>query len=152
MSIISTLYDALVTKVAATWTSAKQIPNALDIESAPSPLLQDGFAIAIGPAVAVPGDQSCQERFDRQVLIMRTLVAPTEHDLTKVTALTKTILEDSFLIRKALRLDNTLGGVISDLAFNSDGGIEQVNTINTAGRFWLVSTAFTVTYLENLYS
>lgn len=151
-SIISTFYDALVTKCAAVWPNAKMIANALEIESAPSILLQDGYAIAMGPSTATNRDQSCQERITRDVLIIRTmLVSSTENDSAKMIAAQKAILEAQFDLREALRLDNTLGGVISDLGFSGDGGIELIATVNNAGRFFVLSSLYSATYIENLY-
>lgn len=151
-SIASTFFDALVTKCAAVWPNSKLIANALEIESAPSILLQDGYAIAMGPSTATNRDQSCQERITRDVLIVKTLlVSATENDSTKMIAAQKTLLEYQFDLREALRLDNTLGGVISDIGFSGDGGIEFIATVNGAGRFFVLSSLYSATYIENLY-
>ncbi len=154
MTIISTFYDSLVAKCVATWPTAKQIANALDVGGAASTLLQDGFAIAFGPAQPPQVDlESCQMLENRTVLIMRTLLAAsTENDTTKTIAATKAILEERFKIVKALRLDNSLSGVVSDIKFDSDGGIELLATVNEAGRFFIISTIFTVAFVENLLS
>lgn len=150
-TIISTFYDALVTKIEATWTTAAHIADALSVENAPSTILQDGYAIAIGPGIG-GGEQSCQERFTREIMIIRTLlISSTENEATKMGTSIKNLLESHYDLRAALRLDNTLSGSVSDIGYVSDGGIELLSTPDAAGRYHLMASVYTVTYIENLY-
>ncbi len=147
MSLVTTFYNALVSKLSEIWPNAYHIANVYQLEQAGSNLLADGYAIGIGPASAVPGDLSYQERFTRDILIARVgLLVATENDQISVSV--KSLLEDHYTLRKELRLNNTLGGV-SDIGFVSDGGIELLTTADGAGNFHVMSSVFSVTYLEN---
>lgn len=151
MTIISTFYDALVTKIGTVWTTANHIADALNIEGAPSNFLNDGFAIAIGESTGGKS-QSCQETFTRDIMIIRTvIVSATENDTTKMGTSIKTLLEGHYDLRKALRLDNTLGAVVADIGYVSDGGIELISTADQAGRYHLMASVYSVIYNENLY-
>jgi len=148
-SIISSFYDALAVECVATWPSAAHISDALSLETAPDIMLNNGFAIAIGPGIGGT-DQSCQEMFVRDVLIFRVMrVAATENDQAKMASSVKSLMEAIFDLRKNIRLNNTLGGVVSDIGFISDGGIELLPT--ASGKFHVLSSVYSVKYLENLY-
>lgn len=150
MTIISTFYDAMIAKCVSIWPNAKHIADPLSIETAPTIYLQDGFAVAILPGVGSQVDQSCQLRITRDVLLIRTqLVSATQLDATKMGSSIKTLLESQYSMIAALRTDNMIGG-ISDISFISDGGIESIVTADQAGRFHVLSSLFTITYIEDL--
>lgn len=150
-SKISDIYDYLSNKISNTWSGAKQIANALDIANAPTGLLENGYAIVIGPSLGSTSDQTCQERFIRQIFIIRTRLAPGhETDVATQSLAIKDMLEDHFLLRRDLRTDNTLGSTAIDIGYDSDGGIEDLVTTNQAGKFYAITSAFTLTYIENL--
>lgn len=149
MTIVTTFYNALTTKLAEIWPDARHIANAFQLDRAASALLSDGYAIAIGASQTEPLDLSCQERFTRDILIMRTRVLVATENTTIATSV-KTLLEDHYALRRGLRLDNTLGGVVSDIGFVSDGGIELLPTQTGAGNYHVLSSLFSVTYIENM--
>lgn len=150
MTIVSTFYNALTTKLATVWPTAHHIANAFQMEKAASGLLSNGFAIAVGPSSGSSSDQSCQERITRDFLVIRSKVLVATENQTISTSV-KSLLEDQFELRKALRIDNTLGGVVSDISFSSDGGIELLPAQSGTGHYHIITSLFTVTYIENLY-
>ncbi len=149
-TIISNFYDALKTFVAAQLTNAKLIVNPYALQSTSSLYLTNGFAIQVGPGTREPGDISCQMRMQREfVIILTRQITATEHDATLTGTVEKAVLEDQFTLIKQIELNNAIGGV-SDIAFVSDSGLELLATQDAAGRFYVLSSLFRGTYLEQL--
>lgn len=153
-SKITEIYNYLVALMPTVWTSANLIPNFNDIGSAPSTLLQNGYSIGVGgTGEPTPGDLSYQERFTRTIFIARTIVqSPHETDETSVINDNIAMLEDHYLLRKALRVDNTLGTKASDIGYAGDGGIEAlvIESVEGAGRYYVMTTSFSLTYMESM--
>jgi hypothetical protein len=148
MSTISTFYDALLAKLADIWPLANHIPDPTDFENtATLNELQNGYGIAILGAVGDTRELSCLSRYTRDVMIIRTfLVTANQHDNSNMVDTIQELLEDQILLRNALIIDNTIGG-ISDIAFVSDSGIERLTTAQ--GKFHVMSSLYTFTYIEN---
>lgn len=125
MTKISTLHDAIVTKISSNLSSYTQIPNPYDIPSNPKSLLTRGFGVAIGTGVRTDRLVGCQVSWERSFLI--TLVNYVNTTDTKITVrenITKGLLEDHYTLLTEFEIDGGLSGTATDAIINADGGVE----------------------------
>ena len=149
MSKISTIHDAIVSKIATNLTSYKQIPNPYEIEDNPHTILSKGFGVAVGPGVATERVISCQTSWERSFLItLINYVATTDTKTSVRETITKNILEDHFTLMGEFSKDSYLSGTAIDAIVQSDGGIEF---IEISGKpHFLIEIELVAEYLEDL--
>ncbi len=150
-TIISAFYDALKSFVATQLgATATLIVNPYELETTSSLFLANGYGISVGPGEKVPGSLSCQMKISRDfaITLVKQIYA-TEHDAAAHGVVEKAILEDQFTLIKQLELNGHIGG-ISDISFVSDSGLDLLATQDAAGRFYVLSSLFRGTYIEQL--
>jgi len=151
MSKISTIHDAITTKISSLLASYKQIPNPYLIEDNPITILDKGFGVAVGPGVRTDRIIACQTSWERSFTIsLVNYVRTTDTNTTVRETLTKNILEDHYTLFTEFEKDAGLSGVAIDGIVSSDGGIELIEI--TGKPHFLVEIDLTVEYLEDLTS
>lgn len=151
MSKISTIHDAIVSKISSNLTDYTQIPNPYDIESNPKTLLTKGFGVSIGAGVRTDRVIGCQVSWERSFLItLINYVETTDTNTTVRETLTKGILEDHYTLLSQFEIDGGLGGVAIDGIVNADGGLELVE-YETKPHF-IIEIELVCEYLEDLTS
>lgn len=151
MSKISTIHDAITSKISSLLTSYKQIPNPYLIEDNPITILDKGFGVAVGPGVRTDRIIACQTSWERAFTIsLVNYVRTTDTNTTVRETLTKNILEDHYTLFTEFEKDAGLSGVAIDGIVSSDGGIELIEI--TGKPHFLVEIDLTVEYLEDLTS
>lgn len=148
---VTSLFDALVTVVAATVSGAHRLPNPYDLEHQPARLLENGYAIVMGPTRKLQNNVASQFLIVRDVgIVLTRLIATTQANATHRASIEKTLFEDQLAVIKAINANVTLGGIVADVSWQSDAGLEFLETQDAAGRYFVLSSAFAVTYLETV--
>lgn len=151
MSKISTIHDAIVSKVSSNLSDYTQIPNPYDIESNPKTLLTKGFGVSIGAGLRTDRVISCQVSWERSFVIsLINYVNTTDTNTTVRETITKSLLEDHYTLLSKFEIDGGLSGVAIDGIVNADSGIELVE-YNEKPHF-LIEMELVVEYLEDLTS
>ena len=99
MSKISTVYDQLLTTLAALYPNKSRLINAYDPEDNPDGLLRDGYGLKLGDAPIV-NDEFCNFSSDRLFSIVLTREVLAIGEVTPVDAATKLMLEDIYTAQK----------------------------------------------------
>lgn len=128
MTQISTIHDAIVTKISSNLTSHKQLPNPYILEANTDLFLQKGFGVAIGAGVRTDRYVSNQiVTWERSFIITLTeKITTTESNITAKETITKTLLEDHFTLLKKFDQDISLTLSALGVTFTSDGGFDYV--------------------------
>ena len=151
MSKISTIHNAIVSKIATNLTSYKQIPNPYLIEGNPLTILSKGFGVAIGPGITTERVISCQTSWERSFIVsLINYVATTDTKTSVRETITKNLLEDHFTLLGQFSKDSYLSNTAIDAVVSSDGGIELIE-IDSKPHF-LIELEINVEYLEDLTS
>ena len=151
MSKISTLHDAIVTKISSNLSSYTQMPNPYSLEENPHPLLVKGFGVSVGAGVRTDRVIGCQVSWERTFLItLINKVTTTDSNTTVRETLTKGILEDHYTLLKQFEIDGGLSGTAIDGIVTADSGIELVEL--DSKQHFLIELELTVEYLEDLTS
>jgi hypothetical protein len=155
MSIVSTAYDRILALVAAQFPDGQELTNVYDLMEVAGNILMLGYGIAIGPGTNPKRDLSCQLQMQREILVVQTRqLTVTDHDKAGRAAVAKTMFEEQLLVIRALTLDTVLsdagGGIVSDVTYESDLGLELLATPDAAGRYLVLSSLFSCRYIENL--
>lgn len=151
MSKISTLHDAIVTKISSNLSDYTQIPNPYDIESNPKTLLTKGFGVSIGTGIRTDRVVGCQVSWERSFLITLINYVNTTDTKTSVReTITKGLLEDHFTLLNKFEIDGGLGGEAIDGIINADGGVELLE-FDSKPHF-LIEIEIVCEYLEDLTS
>ena len=150
---ISNVYDALVSSIGSTLTSATEIAEAFEIENAPGLLLDNGFALSIGPANNLKTELTSKLRTRRQIGVTLTRrIAATENDATLRGTIKKQLLEDMLSLVRAFENSTAVNATVSDITYDGDGGIESLNLGADIGAFYVLAGVFTVDYFESILS
>jgi len=150
MSSIETIYDRIVSNIQTALPDYQQMPDAYSIQRNSDLDLVKGFSVGIGP-LSPRGPQQ-GECF--QYMLERVFFVTLSNDYNTRTNITGrnddeiSLANDSFAVTKALLLDFTLGGNVSDLQFRDGSGINYLNP--ETERFIINVSAYTVRYQEIL--
>jgi hypothetical protein len=148
---ISNVYDAIITQIGTTLPSAAQIAEAFEIEKAPGLLLDNGYAISIGPATNLKTELTSRLRQRRQLGITLTRqAAATENAASLRGTIKKQMLEDMLSLTRAFESSTAVNATVSDITYDGDGGIESLNLGEGIGSYYVLSGVFTVDYFESL--
>jgi hypothetical protein len=152
MSKISTLYDAIVTRIEAVLPSHTRIPNPYKIDENTQVFLNQGWGLSVAEGSDVRQQISCYTDISRLFVITLTRKAYSlESSSTGKPTTEKLLLEDQFLLLKDFALDPDLGTtVVSVFRFVGDGGIEYVYT--ETDKYLKISSTFEGKIVENLTS
>ena len=149
MSKISTLHDAIVTKISTNLSSYTQIPNPYLIEEAPQTLLKKGFAVSIGPGTRTDRLLGCEVSWQRTFTItLINFVNARDNDTTSRETLIKNFLEDHYTLLTKFEIDGGLSGTAIDGIVTQDSGVEYIE-IDTKP-FILTEIELSVEYIEDL--
>lgn len=128
MSKITTIFDKLVSDTGTILSTYRHLPDGIDIEKNANTALIKGYAIAMGPASPGPEQYGCAvQLFERQFTIAITNMYNMRTDATSRDVAEKAIMEDLYLVTKALIKNPSLGGISSNVQFVADSGTEYLN-------------------------
>jgi len=149
MSKITEIRNEFETVIKSVLTSARQIANPYEIEKTANVILKNGFGIAFGPGTNTERQLSCQLSIDREIAIVITRqVSATEHDTARREEIEKDILEDQFLVIKAIERDPSLNNKAARARYTSDNGLEYLLLENS--RYFVLQSNFAFEYFEDL--
>lgn len=151
MSLISTLHDAIVTKISTNLTGYTQLPNPYDIEDNNKLYLKKGFGVAVGPgnrSDRIIGCKVSWQRFFNVTLI--NAVTTTDHNTTSRETIAKSLLEDHYTLLSQFEINAGLGGNAIDGIVIQDSGIEFIIIDGTP--YYMSEIEIGVEYFEDLTS
>ena len=148
MSKVSDVYDALDALVAATLTGYMKIPNPYVVDQNNNLILDKGYGITFNDAVNPQDFSTCKVAIERTFgVILFNRVTTTDHNLAQRATLEKALLEDQFLLLKAVEADPDLDGSAANARYESDTGILMEGD---KLRYMFLETVFSIKYIENL--
>ncbi len=152
MSKISTVYDQLITTIAALsgYTTKDRIPNPYSIEDNNLTLLRDSWGLKLNGAVAIPEFEQFKatwSRYEMELVLTREVIKVAS-DVTKLDTQTKSMLEDLVTARLSLVSDNQIGIPLSieQIRVTSDTAIDFI----LESRVLLGSLIFEIDISEDL--
>jgi len=129
MSNISTIIDAVRTKVTALFPDKHEIPNPYLLESNAENFLQDGFGIRVDASSLTAGQTFYSITEDRTITIIISEKAyRIESNPDPMYIIAKNILEDALSLKVEFMDKDQLavGDAIESINYNSDTGINFV--------------------------
>lgn len=152
MSIISTAYDALLTRVETVLDVATnghtRLPNPYKPEENNERFLVKGYGIVMGAGSNTQRLVNCKFTVNRQMEIVLTRQYFAREDDASAKADTeKALFEDQYLLINDFEKDISINGQTMYTRWESDSGIEYVSA-NT-DRFLMLRTIFSLEYLES---
>lgn len=150
MSNISTIFDDFKSSVSALLSGHSQLTNPFDTAQNVESVLTRGYGIRLGPGNNTNRNISCKMSVQRELTLIITRKAyAQELNITGKESVEKQILEDQYLVIKAVQQSPTLGSsAITKIDYSSDNGIEFIFT--DRDNFLKIETVFTVEYFEEL--
>ena len=124
MSKISTVYDAMLTRLGVLYPNKTRIPNPYNIEDNNDNFLIDGFGLIVDSSAVQP-HEFCNFNVERTftVILTREMIA-TDSDETKYDSVAKLLLEDVYTLQKDFYNVNQLA---------SEASIEQISLGPSSG-------------------
>lgn len=151
MSKISDIFDDMNSEIAALLPGATQFPDVLSLDTQPTGYLTFGFGVVFGPAVNTNRELGCKLSIQRSMAVVLTrLIGATDTDTGAFSAAQKQILEDQFLLIRNWEQEVTLANGKAKILFSGDGGLEVLSTQDQAGRFFVLTSDFSVEYFEDI--
>lgn len=153
MSMISDIYDEVITRVTAVLPSHKLLPNPYRVESNPETFLRQGVGISIKEGSNSSRLVGCQKSFIRtiEVAVTRQYYI-TELDRDNLETIEKNILEDFELVAHDVEenpnLQITGFNEYPSIKYLSDSGIGLV--FDDKDNFIKIVAVFEIEYFENL--
>ena len=152
MSNISTAFVALKAKMGTLFPSHIQLSNPYNIEENTALSLSLGWGVALGPGRNSNRNFSCNMSIQRTITITLTRRRyAKELDTDSKETAEKDLLEDHYILIKAMESETTLNSTVSGIArfyYSSDGGIEVV--VAESESYIKLSTEFELEYFEDL--
>lgn len=150
MSNISTVYDAMITRIETLLPTYKRLTNPYKISENNERFLDIGYAVALGPATRGTGYVNSKVRVHRDFTVSLTRkYYAKETDVAAKATTEKQLFEDQILLIKDFEKDPTINSSGANLvAYESDGGIEHV--FSNKDQYLLLRSTFTVDYLETI--
>lgn len=150
MSKISTIYDAMVTRLAITFPNHFRLPVVYAIEANPEPMISLGYAIRIGSASNLNRHVGCQMDIERLMVVSITReFKALELDIGPKATVEKLLLEDQYSLILDFEKNFALNDPsVSACQFVGDNGIEIVFT--ERNRFLKIESTFRIRYFEDL--
>lgn len=149
MSKISTIHDAIITKIEANLTSYTRLANPYELELNPKTLLRKGYGVAISAGARSNRVVGCQVSYSRDfnISLINEILTTDDNRALKETA-AKDLMEDHFTLLSKFEIDGGLSGVAIDGIVIADSGIQFVE-LDTA-TYYLIEIEISVEYLEDL--
>lgn len=149
MSDISTVYDAIITRVEAVLTSHKRLSNPYKPDENSEKVLNKGYGVRFGPGVNTNrqfNKLSVERTFG---IVLTRRVYATEQAASKKASTEKSLFEDQKLILEDIEGDPTLGtSVVVKAAYTEDSGLEFVFV--EKDNFLSLESIITVEYFEDI--
>ena len=151
MTLISTLHDAIVTKVSTNLTGYKQLPDPYEIESNNKLYLKKGFGVAVKEGEATDRNVNCLWSWRRIFEIsLVNQITTTDHNIISRETLAKSILEDHYTILGQFQKASSLGGNAISAVGVSDDGINIIYIDDVP--YYIIRIALDLEYIEDLTS
>jgi len=152
MSIISTAYDAFVTRIETVLDVATnghtRLSNPYKPDENNERLLVKGYGIVMGPGSNTNRQVNCKFSVSRQMEIVLTRqYFAREDDAVSKADTEKALFEDQYLLINDFEQDISINGQTMYTRWESDSGIEYVSS--ATDRFLMLRTTFSLEYLEN---
>lgn len=146
---ISTIYDDLLTELAAIFPNKERIPNAYDPSDNPVLSIRDGYGLRIDAATATQRDFCTFSRFRNFTVILTREVIKTEFSVTPLDTAIKAMLDDVYTLQKELLGADQFGSSANIDIVNVGGftGIEFFNFEKT--NFITSEVAFSIQVSDN---
>lgn len=152
---ISAIIDSFNALCAARLTGYAEMAKPEAPEDESNLILQKGYGVFIGPAENGERDLDCITQITRQLaLVLVTEMPVTEHDATGRMSVKKSLLEDQWLMIKAVEQDFALTNpdqTAANAVWKADSGLAYTAT-QGGGEFVFIISYFDVTYLETLHT
>lgn len=148
MSILSSTLDAMISKMGTLFPQHTRLPNPYSLDQNPEPYLAEGFGILLGSGSENRVAQSSVGIKRRISVVQTRSFIAVDSDPTVKEATEKLLIEDQMTLLKDLEQDLTLGGVVLNIAYASDGGIQSV--YSNQKQFLKIETQFSVIYIESI--
>ena len=147
MSKITTIYNAITTKLQTTLPTFQRIANPYTIDENTAILMKRAYGLAIGEGTNTARYVGCLTTWERSFTIgLVTQVVTTENDATGRANIEKEILEAHKSLLTAFEVDPTLGAVCIKAVIESDGGINYID--GARSKFLAVELTLRVEYQE----
>ena len=150
-SKISTIYDAMVTRLGTIFPNHFRLPSVQYAELNPESFLVQGWCFRIGSGENAKRELSCQMAIDRTIYVTLTReFKALELDPAPKAAVEKTLLEDQYTLINDFEKTFTLNDPsVAACEFVSDNGIEIV-FYKEKDRFIKIESSFRIRYFESL--
>jgi len=129
MSIISNLYDQVVTRVETVLPNHKRLADPYFLEKNTDAAKRKGFGIKIGPGLNTEEQLSCDIIMSQTIsIIVARMSTGRELEIEKKADTEKLLLEDFWSIIQDFETDPPLGDsqIIIASSFNGHNGIESI--------------------------
>lgn len=150
MSKITTVYDAILTELAALYPAKTRIPYPYSLVDNNARFLSDGYGVTIGPS-SFEQFEFCDFMTVRDVTVTVTKeVFRTDSDYNVIDDITKSLLEDIYEVQKLFYSYNELN-VPNDVAKVDLGGVSAVEEVVSGKQSFLsMSATFNFFIIEKL--
>lgn len=150
MSKITTVYDAILTELAALYPAKTRIPYPYSLVDNNARFLSDGYGVTIGPS-SFEQFEFCDFMTVRDVTVTVTReVFRTDSDYNVIDDITKSLLEDIYEVQKLFYSYNELN-VPNDVAKVDLGGVSAVEEVASGKQSFLsMSATFNFFIIEKL--
>lgn len=146
-SKITSIYSAFEAFVAANLSSYRRMANGYSLEDNSGLLLNKGWGFAVGPGNDANRYVGCKHSTVRTFTVnLVNQATATDHDLAGHKAQELAILEDAYLLRKAIESDPDLAQTAASATYVEDTGITFLE--NDRFRFYRIGLNFRVEYHE----
>ncbi len=151
MSIISTAYDAILTRIETVLdvntNGFFRLSNPYKPEENNERFLVKGYGIVMGPGSNTNRTVNCKFSVERTLTVVLTQQYYAREDDAAAKAETeKALFESQYLLINDFEQDISVNGTTMYTRWVSDGGIEYVQ--GTTDRFLMLRTDFALEYLE----
>lgn len=148
---ITALFDEMIARVRSVLPSAVEIPDGLNIAGQSALFLKDGFAVLIGPGQNTNRQLGCKITTSRTMTIVLTRqITTTASNAEASKVIMKRIMEDQMSLIAEFETETTMGHIVMKALYENDGGLELLVTQDQSGRFYILSSNFSVEY-EDTY-
>lgn len=150
MSKITTVYDAILTELAALYPAKTRIPYPYSLVDNNARFLSDGYGVTIGPS-SFEQFEFCDFMTVRDVTVTVTKeVFRTDSDYNVIDDITKSLLEDIYEVQKLFYSYNEIN-VPNDVAKVDLGGVSAVEEVASGKQSFLsMSATFNFFIIEKL--
>lgn len=149
MTMISDIYDAVLSVVETTLPNYDLLANPYIPEENANNLFDKAFGIAFGPGINENRIVCPKVSLNRTLeIILINKVTSSESNTNFLGQQQKDIFEDLFAIIKAVCNDGTINEITSKFDYSSDAGLEFIDAVS--GKYYLLSATFPFLYFETI--